>query len=148
MIKYTDNADFIIKLWQQAFGDTTEDILFFINNVKDADCLMYFCDGKPASMMYLVDCCIDGEKRRYIYAACTAKEYRGRGFMSQLIDHCLSKGVKVCLIPADDSLIDFYSKRKINKKISIESIEFAQIPEIEEYLFEGYSLTEPCGLMS
>ena len=148
MIKYAENREHIISLWAEAFGDSREDILFFIDNVKDAKCLMYYFGDRPASMMYLVPCMIDGCEFRYIYAACTAKAYEGRGFMTDLIHCCLDSGIRVCLIPASDSLIDCYSKREINLQVPIESLTFHQIPAIEEYLFEGYDLTIPTALRS
>lgn len=148
MIKYCDNKEHIVPLWKEAFGDTDEEILWFIDNVKDAKCLMYYADGEPASMMYLVSCSADGEKLYYIFAACTSDKYRGRGYMSKLIDYCIDSKIQVCLIPASDSLIDYYSKRKINKRIDINSIKFEQTKEIEEFLFEGYSLSSPTALRS
>jgi hypothetical protein len=99
-------------------------------------------------MMYLVDCTADGVKLSYIYAACTAERYKNKGLMTSLIDYCHENGIKVCLIPASDSLIDYYSNRGIDKKITIESIHFNQLNGIEEYLFEGYDLSSPTALRS
>lgn len=138
----------IIKLWSEVFGDSVEEITFFIDNVKNAKCLMLFDKGKAASMMYLVDCKITDKSYSYIYAACTLPEYRDRGFMTELIDFCFQQGLDVCLIPASDSLIDYYAKRGISHKTAIDSIIFEQIPEIKEYLFEGYNLTVPTALRS
>ena len=148
MIKFCNNREFIVKLWQEAFGDSTEDIEFFIDNVRDAKCLMYFEEGSPASMLYLVKCKAEGSDSNYIYAACTLSEYKGRGCMSKLINYCFDNGIEVCLIPANDGLIEFYTKRRISHKFSINDIKFEQIPEIEEYLFEGYKLTIPTALRS
>ncbi len=148
MIEFTDNRESIINLWQEAFCDSREEIEFFIDNVKNARCLMYFNGDIGASMMYLVDCKVNGEKLYYIYAACTLKDYEGRGYMTELIDFCLSHGMKVCLIPASESLVDFYSKRKICNRFDIGDIKFDEIPEIEEYLFEGYELKQPTALRS
>ncbi len=148
MIKHCNNIDDIILLWHEAFGDNAEEIRFFSDNVRDADCLMYYENDEPGAMMYLVSCMADGRACRYIYAACTAKKFRGRGFMTALIDYCIESKIAVCLIPAEDSLVDFYTKRKISRKIPVESIEFNQSEEIIEYLLEGYELTEPTALIS
>ena len=148
MVDYCTDKKQIIRLWQQAFGDSDEEILYFIDNVKDAKCLAYFVGSEAVSMMYLVDCIADGINASYIYAACTLDKYKGRGYMSKLIEHCIDGGSTVCLIPAEDSLINFYSSRFISRKIAIESIEFEQTPEILEYLFEGYNLSSPTALIS
>ena len=34
MIKFFDDSNKIIPLWQEAFGDSKEDILFFLKNCK------------------------------------------------------------------------------------------------------------------
>ena len=148
MIKYCNNREHIIPLWAEAFGDSREDIEFFIDNAADAKCLMYYLDGEPASMMYLVKCTVNGDELSYVYAACTAEKFKNRGLMSALIDYCIDSGIKVCLIPANDSLIDYYSKRGINNKIDINSIKVEQTKDIEEYLFEGYNLSSPTALRS
>ena len=148
MIKYCDNSEHIVQLWSEAFGDSREEIEFFISEVSNAKCLMCYIDGEPASMMHLVDCVVNGEKLSYIYAACTADKYKRKGLMTSLIEYCMSSGIKVCLIPANDSLIDYYSKRGIDKKIEINSIVFEQSEDILEYLFDGYNLSEPTALRS
>ena len=148
MVKFTRDSDKIIHLWREAFGDSEEEIEFFIYNVKNAKCLMYYEGENEASMMYLVDCTVNGEKYSYVYAACTLKDYEGRGYMTKLLNYAFLNHIKLCLIPANESLIDFYSKRGIDNKFPIEDIKFQQIPEIEEYLFEGYTLKEPTALRS
>ena len=148
MIKYCTDRAQIIRLWQQAFGDSAEDIEFFIDNVRSAKCLAFFEGDKAVSMMYLVSCTANGRNAQYIYAACTLDEFKGRGYMTKLIDYCRSDGMTVCLIPASDSLVGYYSARGISRKIPIESLVFEQISEIEEYLFEGYNLSSPTALIS
>ena len=34
MIKYFDDENLIIRLWHEAFGDSDEDIVFFLKNCK------------------------------------------------------------------------------------------------------------------
>lgn len=139
MIKYCENNEEIITLWQEAFQDSREDIEFFIDNVKNAKCLMYYENGEAASMLYLIDCNIG----KYIYAACTLEKYRGKGLMTKLLESC---NFKVCLIPANDGLVKYYKDRGLKSEVPIHSIKFNQISEIEEYLFEGYNLTKPVAL--
>lgn len=136
----------IIRLWQEAFGDSREDILFFLNNAKNKRCLcLYSCD-KLCSMLFLVDCTVNGEGYKYIYAACTDRKCRGEGHMSALLEYSCTHYKNVLLIPADSDLVNYYSKRNFNHKLNINDILFNECTEIKEYLFEGCSLKEPFAL--
>ncbi|MFR5876409.1 MAG: GNAT family N-acetyltransferase [Eubacterium sp.] len=148
MIKYTDNKEDIIKCWHEAFGDSNEEIEFFIDNVKDAECLAYYDGDKIASLLYLVGCKVNMAYSKYIYAACTLKEYRQCGYMSKLLKYAENRFKSICLIPAEQWLISYYSKRGFTIKICVDDIRFNQIPEIEEYLFEGCELENPFGLLN
>ncbi len=148
MIKFSDNCEEIAALWQQAFGDSYHEIMFFIANVKNARCLMAYEGEKPVSMMYLVPCRINGEAYSYIYAACTLQAYEGKGYMTRLLAYCREQNWNVCLIPASDTLVDFYKKRGLEIPVPIEDLEFEQTDEIMEYLLEGYELSSPAALRS
>ena len=64
--------------------------------------------------------------------------------MSSLIEFSAELDTQyLCLIPANDSLINFYSKRGFSKSAEISSLEFDEEDEIKEYLFEGYKLSNP-----
>lgn len=143
MIKELNNENLIIPLWQEAFGDSEEDILFFLNNCKNIKCLGYFDEKMLSSMLFLIDCKINGDEYKYIYAACTYKNKRCRGDMSKLLDYCKSNFNNVCLIPANDKLVDFYFERKFNIKYDLNEMQFDESEEIKEYLFEGCSLEKP-----
>ena len=56
MIKYFDDENLIIPLWHEAFGNSDEDIVFFLKNCKHKKCLGYFEDDELCSMLFLVDC--------------------------------------------------------------------------------------------
>lgn len=143
MIKIFNDKNLIIPLWQEAFGDSEEDILFFLNNCKNMKCLGFFDENELSSMLFLVDCKLNGDKYKYIYAACTYENKRGRGDMSKLLDYCKSEFNKVCLIPADDKLVDFYFKRKFDIKFELNQMQFDESEEIKEYLLEGCTLDKP-----
>lgn len=147
MVKVTNSTDDIISLWKEAFGDSNEDILFFVNNLKNGECLaIYDDDEQIVSMLYFVDCRIDGVESKYIYAACTSKKCRSNGSMTQLLEWCKNNYNNICLIPANDGLIDFYKKRDFQKEIDIASITFDESDAIKEYLFEGCELEKPFAL--
>lgn len=143
MVKLIDSKNDIVKLWNEAFGDSREDIEFFIDNVKDAKCLGYYDNNCLKSMLYIVDCSFG----KYIYAACTLKKYNGKGYMSKLLDYCKNKYDKICLIPANEGLIEFYKKRGFSTEEKIEKLKFNQIEEIIDYLFDGCSLKNPIVLV-
>lgn len=42
MIKITKSVDDIVPLWSEAFGDSREDIVFFIENIKKCKLLCIF----------------------------------------------------------------------------------------------------------
>lgn len=136
----------VVSLWQEAFGDSKEDVLFFLNNCQNKSCLCAEKNSSLLSMLFLVDCEINGEIFKYIYAACTSKNARNLGYMSKLLEYCNSKYDNVILIPADDKLADYYLKRGFTHKININNILFNESEEIKEYLFEGCSLKKPFAL--
>lgn len=142
-VSYNDE---IISLWQEAFGDSREDVLIFLENANNISCLCYCTDGRLCSMLFLVDCSINGIPYKYIYAACTAKKYRCGGYMSKLLEYSQDQYKNLVLIPADDSLVNYYFKRKFNHKINLNNILFNECREIKDYLFEGCSLEKPFAL--
>ncbi len=146
-ISLTNNFnDEIIKLWKEAFGDSIEDIRFFIDNCKNMSCLTLHNDGELCSMLFLVDAVALNKKYKYIYAACTFEKYKKLGYMSRLLEFSQNDIGNLLLIPADDKLVDFYSKRGFNHKIDINGIIFNECDEIKDYLFEGCRLKEPFAL--
>ncbi len=145
IIETADYNDEIIALWQQAFGDSREDIIFFLENAKNISCLCCY-EKSLCSMLFLVDCKVKGVDFKYIYAACTAERARKRGCMSRLLAYCQEKYYNLILIPADKALINYYLKRKFKHKIDIKDILFNECDEIKEYLFEGCSLENPFAL--
>lgn len=134
-----------VALWRQAFGDSREDVLFFLENARHMTCLSLYED-ELCSMLFLVDCKIGNKDYKYIYAACTDKECRGNRYMSMLLNYAQANYSNIVLIPADDSLVHYYSKRNFNHKVDINNILFNECSEIKAYLFEGCSLETPFAL--
>lgn len=146
MIREIDNYELIIPLWQEAFGDSREDIVFFTDNCENKKCIAYFNGDKLCAMLFLVACRCDNISGEYIYAACTSKKFRGNGYMSALIEFCISEYGNICLIPASDTLVNYYSARGLDTAHSVDSLEFDEANDIKEYLLEGYELTQPSAL--
>lgn len=148
MIKYTDKRSDIIELWQEAFGDSFDDIEFFIRNVKNARCLAYYNEDNIISMFFLVDCTCLEQNGKYIYAACTKTDFRKKGIMSELLNYAKENSEDfICLIPANENLSEYYKSRGFTYKTDIQLIRFNQVDDIKEYLFEGCELEKPYILM-
>lgn len=115
-----DDISGIVSLWNESFGDTAEEIMFFINNkYLPENTLVAEENGEIASVLFLLDgkMCIRGIEypSYYLYAACTLKKYRGRGFMAKLLEEAeriaaLREIDFICLMPGEKSLFDFYEK--------------------------------------
>lgn len=147
MIKITNNIDDIVPLWSEAFGDSREDIVFFIDNIRNGVCLAEFQNDKAVSMLYLVDCCLNSQQAHYVYAACTDSKSRKKGYMAGLIKYCIDNYDRVCLIPADEHLVNYYNKLGLVFKHSVDDLKFNECRElIDEYLYAGCSLDSPVVL--
>ncbi len=122
MIRLSNNNDIngIITLWKEAFGDSDEDIKFFLStHYKPENTVVYDSEGIIASVLFL----LEGEMHingvdyssYYLYAACTLKNFRGRGIMSQMLEfsECIASERNkkfIALKPAEASLYDYYSR--------------------------------------
>lgn len=146
MIEITKDKALIVPLWQEAFGDSVEEILFFLENARHAKCYAAFENGEAAAMLFLVDCRLNGAEGKYIYAACTAQKWRGSGCMTRLLAYCTETENLLCLIPGDDGMVKFYADRGFRQQAPINSLLFDETSDICEYLLEGFHLTTPCVL--
>ncbi len=110
----------LVDLWNKVFGDSEEYIsLFFDKAYYDSECFAEITDGKIVSAFYLLKCTIKYEGKeycgRYLYAAATLPEYRGKGIMSKLIKEAIIYGKShnldfIALVPADNGLYDYYGR--------------------------------------
>ena len=153
MIKITDDREQIISLWSAVFGDSKEDIEFFLDECKNYSCLGLFVGETLASMLFLVECKYSQYNGQYVYAVCTAEKYRKQGYSSSLIN-VAKKNMRdfLWLIPANDGLFKFYAKHDFKTKLFSEGefenkIEFDESNEIIEYLYEGSDYEFPKGMI-
>lgn len=113
-------VDCLVELWHKVFGDEEEYIrLFFKEAYYDSECFVKLVDGKVVSAFYLLRCKIRFSDKtyegRYLYAAATLPEYRGKGIMSELIGEAVAycKEVNldyIALVPASESLYGYYGR--------------------------------------
>ena len=111
----------LTELWHNVFGDDYDYIDYFFEKAYPyCDTFITLSDGKPASAFYLLPCYIDYEGKRYkgkyLYAAATLPEYRGKGLMAELINEAIyycrnSSDVDfISLVPAEDGLYNYYRR--------------------------------------
>lgn len=152
-IDFCNDDKQIIHVWKSVFGDSDEDILFFLNQCKQKKCLGVFVDNQLVSMLFMIDCIYGGLNGKYIYAVSTLEDYRGNGFAGMLVEKAKEYAQDfLWLIPAEESLIGFYEKLGFDIKLYsdcdyLNRIVFHQIHEIVEYLYEGCELKQPVGMV-
>ena len=154
MIRFTEDKEKIISLWRSVFcEDSREDVLFFLNECKNAECLGYFEGEELVSMLFLVECSYADLKGKYVYAVCTNEKCRNKGYSSRLIDEAKKyMNDFLWLIPAHDSLFGFYAKFGFETKLHSDKeyknkIHFDENDEIIEYLYSGSDYTYPDGMV-
>lgn len=113
-----DDKDEILDLWQEAFLEKREDIEPFVDEYFEYFVLLK-SNETVCSMLSMMPVFINDEKGRYIYAVATKKEYQNRGYSSRLLEY-VNEYINInnekfsVLVPANDSLFDFYKKRGYN----------------------------------
>lgn len=101
------------EIYREAFGDDGEfeDVLFSLcgDYIRFAE----HC-GEPAALLFALPCEITADEKRfeayYLYAAATKKIYRGKGYMSGLIEGLKKEGKPIFLKPANERLTGFYER--------------------------------------
>ncbi|MGN0546428.1 MAG: GNAT family N-acetyltransferase [Acutalibacteraceae bacterium] len=122
MIRFSDNNDIkkIVTLWHEAFGDGEDEIMFFLaNRYRPENTVVYEINGEIASMLFLLEGKMSINSKiynsYYLYAACTLKKYRGRGYMGELLRFAERIAAErnigyICLLPGESSLYRYYEK--------------------------------------
>lgn len=115
-----DDLNDIIVLWNEAFGDSEDDIKFFLDSrYIPENAVVCETDGRIVSVLFLLDGMmhINGKdySSYYLYAACTSKDFRGKGIMSDMLGFAKSLSVSrnkqfIILKPGEESLYGYYEK--------------------------------------
>lgn len=104
-------------LWKEAFDEADSFLdLFFSTAFAPNRCLVAAEEGRVAAMLYWFDCTLDGAPVAYLYGIATAKDFRGRGLATKLMEaaHLRLKGAgygAAILVPAEERLFRFYGQR-------------------------------------
>ena len=110
------------ELWTECFPKDKQCLidLFFEKRFSAKNTLIYLQDGDVAAALYLLPAHIvtksSLEDMLYVYAVGTFKQYRGRGFVTELLEEARKtaskRGVKyLTLAPVGKYLFEFYGKR-------------------------------------
>jgi len=127
------DADRQKKIWKLCFGDDDAYIdFYFANRYREDNTLLMLLNGEIVSMLTIIPVWVvtaDGRTFHSAmqYAVATHPEYRGRGFVSRLMDFCDRHLKQNCmemsvLVPAEERLFDFYGKRGYKKGFYIREI--------------------------
>ena len=122
MIRLSQRSDIndIISVWNESFGDSEDDIRFFLDSrYIPENTVVYEHGGKIVSVLFLLDgyMHINGADypSYYLYAACTLIEFRGKGIMAQMLSFAKSLSESrnknfIVLKPGEKSLFGYYEK--------------------------------------
>lgn len=103
------------NLWQEAFGDTPEDVENFYSTAFSFDRCLVAEEQNPVGGIYWIDAQIAGQKVAYLYAFAVAEVRRGQGVGKGLLQKALEtlqgEGyVGAVLVPGEESLCAYYQK--------------------------------------
>lgn len=125
------------SLYREAFGDedTEFEKALFDNCFKY--CKFIKENEKIVSMLFLLPTVLKTKAHsldcKYIYAAATLKEYRGKGYMSRLIKE-FQTDIPLFLKPANDGLIKYYEKLGFKTICAKKSFDFPLLCPAEDFL--------------
>lgn len=126
-------------IWKTCFGDSDEYIdLFFEKKFKPQNTLIYIDKNKVVAYLQMQEYNIRMYDQvfpfYYMVGLCTLPEYRGKGYMSRLIEKSFDVMQRrriplSILVPAEDSLLKYYNQFEYEetfdrgtKKIELEKI--------------------------
>ena len=104
------------SLWQMTFLEDSQVIENFFQTVFSTVVTPVIrIDGEIASSLFLLPCKIGKFKGKCVYCAMTKYDFRGKGYMKQLLDfsydYCKEDNLDfLFLVPAEESLFDYYAK--------------------------------------
>ncbi len=124
LTRFAKKEDFpaLTAIWQEAFGDTPEFIHHFLTMLFTKEsALVLTLDGVPVSALYLLPGTVRKAHNqrsfdaRYIYAAATLRQHRGKGYMTLLLEQAAAlmqkKGLDFLLLsPASERLFGYYGR--------------------------------------
>ena len=110
-IALPSDLDGIVSLWQEAFGDSPQEIERFF--AAFPQCLSYVTEDVSAMVHALPQTLSPDIPAAYVYAVATRQDRRGRGLCRRLMafaeQDLKKRGFACCvLVPGEQPLFDFY----------------------------------------
>lgn len=137
----------LTALWQEAFGDTPEQIGLFFRHGFAPERSLVLEDGEILSGLYWFDCSLGGEKLAYIYAVATLRRCRGRGLARRLLEsaHSLlaARGYAAAvLVPGSRELFDYYRRQgyRVCSAVAEKCVRAQGLTSLEPISPEDYAL--------
>lgn len=122
MIQFADDStkQAVRDMWKRCFGDSDDYMdIYFQYKYRNENTLIYISDGKPVAslQMLIYSFTFHGKEIPVVYHSglCTLPEYRGRGYMKDLIVRsyqvALERGIPlIVLVPQDEGVMSYYHK--------------------------------------
>ncbi len=155
MIRFAEPADVprLKALWEAVFGDAPADVdAFFALRHREENMLVDERNGMITGMLTMLPFTLQtggGEAlpARYVYAVATAREARGQGIATGLLEaahaHMARQGVAASvLVPASDGLFSFYAKRGYETAFALDVL---TLPAEALPPFPGKGTCAPCA---
>ena len=129
------NREQILSLWQTCFEDEAEIPNAFLQ-ISDVSVLTVLQEGNAVAMAGMIPVHLGELRGSYLYAVCVDPTYRGRGFFRRIMAECEEYAKErgesfLCLIAADDALVQTYCRMGYDTKVSLRGMGSAEDAKIE-----------------
>ena len=109
-----EDKEQIIKLWNEAFGDSEEYIKKALKVFLDY-MILYKIDNEVCAMLTALPVSLGEKRGRYIYGVATFSKYQNKGIAGELLEYVkqyIDRGDEdfCVLVPAGESLFGYYKK--------------------------------------
>jgi len=122
MIQFADDStkQSVRDMWKRCFGDSDDYMdIYFHHKYRNENTLILIFDNKPVAslQMLIYNFTFHGKEIPLVYLSglCTLPEYRGRGYMKDLIvrsyEVARERNIPImALVPQDEGLLNYYHK--------------------------------------
>ena len=149
MFRFADENDRkqLYSLWNSCFGDGEKYVYPFLDTFLTKD-NVYVCEkeGKIVSVVYSLDCEIDGRPAQYFYAVATDEKFRRHGLAKKeiefLIDYKQKEGSEIFLLtPSNEKNRNYYKTLGFEDSFFCEKKLFS-IGEEKAEITEAFQISE------
>jgi len=158
-IRLSKNEDIthLKEIWKVCFGDDDSYIDFFFDNkYKEDQTFVLIYKTQIAAMLTMIPIKITLPNNRsynsaMLYAIATHPRYQGMGLSTEIMnytkEYLLKQNVEIlALVPAEESLINFYSKREYSDGFYIKQskLTYENIQELKKYKTNKLAIKPAC----